>query len=312
MKNFSLSLVLLTLCISASSAAEMVKDADLIKMDGKAVYHSKTSDVPFKPYVDVLCTPEGRNVLRDAPHDHLHHHALMFAVKADGLDFWGEFDENYGKQVVVGCSQSVTSSAARVFQNGIQSDDKETSISENLIINWNDAKGKTILKEDREIDVKCDSTKDYTLLTWVSDLKVADSEKPVELSGDHYFGLGLRFNQTMDKDGKFFTNEGDKLGELIRGDEFLTKCKWIAYTAKLDGKPVTVAVFDSPKNARPMLAFTMGQDGKSFAYIAATINLFREKYELTKDKPLKLKYGVAVWEGERTADEVNTAYESWK
>ena len=46
--------------------------------------------VPFKPYVQQLLTPGGVNVLRDAPADHLHHHALMFAVAVDSVNFWEE------------------------------------------------------------------------------------------------------------------------------------------------------------------------------------------------------------------------------
>ena len=43
---------------------------------------------PRKSYVKQLCSPAGVNVLRDSPHDHKHHHALMFAVGVDGVDFW--------------------------------------------------------------------------------------------------------------------------------------------------------------------------------------------------------------------------------
>jgi hypothetical protein len=48
-------------------------------------YHYR--DVPFKPCVQQLFSPRGVNVLRDAPADHLHHHALMFAVAVDGVNF---------------------------------------------------------------------------------------------------------------------------------------------------------------------------------------------------------------------------------
>ena len=46
--------------------------------------------VPFKPYVKELYTPGGVNILRDSPTDHKHHHGLMFAVAADGVNFWEE------------------------------------------------------------------------------------------------------------------------------------------------------------------------------------------------------------------------------
>ena len=32
----------------------------------------------------------GENLLRDAPHDHLHHHALMYGIRVNGVNFWEE------------------------------------------------------------------------------------------------------------------------------------------------------------------------------------------------------------------------------
>ena len=55
-------------------------------------------DVPFKPYVQKLFSPAGVNILRDAPFDHLHHHALMYAIKVDGVNFWEE-TPTAGKQL---------------------------------------------------------------------------------------------------------------------------------------------------------------------------------------------------------------------
>ena len=46
--------------------------------------------VLFKPYVKELFTPGGVQILRDSPFDHKHHHALMFAITADGVNFWEE------------------------------------------------------------------------------------------------------------------------------------------------------------------------------------------------------------------------------
>ncbi len=70
------------------------------------VLQYRYGDVPFKPYVKELFTPAGVNVLLDAPSDHLHHHALMFACAVNNVDFWGEavgppdghFEAQPGKQ----------------------------------------------------------------------------------------------------------------------------------------------------------------------------------------------------------------------
>ena len=44
----------------------------------------------FKPYVKALNTLPGYGVLRDSPEDHLHHHALMYGIRVNGVNFWEE------------------------------------------------------------------------------------------------------------------------------------------------------------------------------------------------------------------------------
>ncbi len=55
-----------------------------------ATYRATAS--PKKPFLRELWTPGGVQVLRDSPHDHRHHHGIMFAVAiADGGgDFWSD------------------------------------------------------------------------------------------------------------------------------------------------------------------------------------------------------------------------------
>ena len=124
----------------------------------------------------------------------------------------------------------------------------------------------------------------------------------------HYFGLGLRFVTSMDNVGQFFNATGQP-GKTVRGTERLVRATWCAYTAPVDGKPVTVALFDHPDNARhPATWFTMTQ---SFAYIAATLNLSEQPLTLSADRPLRLRYGLALWDGEVSPDAVQQAYQQW-
>ena len=51
-------------------------------------------------------------------------------------------------------------------------------------------------------------------------------------------------------------------------------------------------MFDGPKNPRPALWFTMKDP---FAYMSATVNLWKEPMELKES--MTLTYGVAVWDG---------------
>ena len=70
----------------------------IIKIGGQPVVLYAFGEVPYKPYVQELRSPAGVQVLRDAPADHLHHHALMFGIGVDGVDFWAE-TPGCGKQV---------------------------------------------------------------------------------------------------------------------------------------------------------------------------------------------------------------------
>jgi len=84
-----------TLCIGpgfAKNSPGKKDDGSLITISSgsRPVLSYKYGKVPFKPYVRELFSPAGVNVLLDAPHDHLHHHALMYAVTVEGINFWEE------------------------------------------------------------------------------------------------------------------------------------------------------------------------------------------------------------------------------
>jgi len=88
-----------------------------------------------------------------------------------------------------------------------------------------------------------------------------------------------------------------------------SRADWCAYTAPVDNKPVTVAMFDHPENARhPASWFTMKTP---FAYLSATLNLAKEPMTLTAGKPLRLRYGVALWDGKIEAGQIGRAYQTW-
>ncbi|MGE5608645.1 MAG: PmoA family protein [Bacillota bacterium] len=251
--------------------------------------------VPFKPYVKQLLSPAGVNVLRDAPHDHLHHHALMFAVAADGVNFWEEAPQA-GKQVhrsmngILGSAHPLASLVAFTEQ-----------------LDWMSAPNQIILQEQRKIGIY--NEKDASLLTWRTQLTPAAGKSEVKLTGSHYFGLGMRFVESMDKGGKWIYPQEKPAAEVVRGDERLVRSDWCAYTAKADGKEVTVAMFDHPDNLRhPAYWFTMANP---FAYLSATTNLWKEPLMLKSGQTLNLRYGVAVWDGTVDPQQIEKLYQRW-
>jgi hypothetical protein len=117
----------------------------------------------------------------------------------------------------------------------------------------------------------------------------------------------MRFIRAMDG-GRFF-NADKTEGVVYRGDEKLVRSRWCAYMAKVDGKVVTVAMFDAAKNVRhPATWFTMS---KPFAYMADTLALYKETLELKEGDRLNLRYGVALWDGEVGSEKIEAVYMEW-
>jgi len=276
------------------------QDVVLVHTDEQVLLRYRYEDVPFKPYVQQLFSPRGVNVLRDAPADHLHHHGLMFAVAVDGVDFWEEH-RALGRQ------------AHRSFTNvrvGGRPDNVNVPwASFTELIDWIKPRNQELLlKERRTIEVSQGTDLGATVLTWQSKFEVPAGKKSATLTGAHYHGLGMRFVKSMDTGGQLRNADG-KPGTVFRGDERLVRSTWCAYTANANGKPVTVAMFDHPQNPRhPATWFTMT---KPFAYLSATMELHKEPLKVVSDKPLVLRYAVALWDGRVEADQINQLYKRW-
>ena len=276
--------------ISTGDTAVTVKDGEWL------VLEYCFDKVPFKPYARQVLSPSGVNVARDQVADHIHHHGLMYAVGAEGVGFWEE-TQKAGKQVHKSFADVKTAA-----KDGLAS----ASFTEQL--DWNGPDAKSLLREIRRIDTYRGTDLAASLLTWRTTLSPAEGRAEVKLTGSHYYGLGIRFLACMDKVGEFFTLDGKANGEVVRGDERLTKAAWCAYAAEADGKPVTLAMFDHPGNARKVLWFTMATP---FAYLSAALNLHREPLAIKAGQPLALCYGVAIWDGKVKAEEIEKLYRRW-
>ncbi len=298
-----LLLALFFLTLSNTALAEepiritMEADAVSVKQGQRSLLCYRYEDVPFKPYVQQLYSPSGINVLRDAPHDHLHHHALMYAVAVDGVNFSDE-------QTQPGRQLHKRFSDVRIFK-----DDDTPCAGFIEQIDWINPRSRELMLEERRTIKVCqlDDVK-ATLLSWQSSFRVPTGKKLMTLTGSHYFGLGMRFLESMDKGGQFL-NAAGQTGDIVRGAEQLVRADWCAYTAEADGKPVTIAMFGYPGNLRhPTHWFTMTTP---FAYLAATLNLHKEPLEVTSNKLLVLRYAVAVWDGRIDKSKIDQVYRRW-
>jgi hypothetical protein len=252
----------------------------------------------FKPYVRQLLSPSGVNPLRDNVADHIHHHALMYAVAVDGVDFWSE-TKACGRQVQRGIS-----TAARSV-NG------QKALAVTAEIDWTKADGKTLVAtEKRTIELYSNpKATGTTLAGWRTRLAPPAGAESIKLTGGHYFGLGMRFVKSMDNASTFTFADPNAVSQTVRDDERLTPSAWAACTGQVDGNTVTVAMFDHPDNPRPALWFTMG---KQFSYLSATINLWKDPMVVKAGQELDVCYGIAVWDGQATREQIDTAYRNWR
>jgi hypothetical protein len=221
----------------------------------------------------------------------------MYAIGIDDVDFWSEGGPvKIGRQVPLGTSSSSATSNGK----------GQATIGQH--IQWMAPDDVPLALESRSITVHLGVTPACALLTWQCSLEPAEGKSSVNLWGRHYFGWGVRFVTSMDKDGVFvFPGGGEE--RVVRGTEKLTRAPWCAFSAQADGQPVTVAMFDAPTNPRhPATWFTMTSP---FAYMAATLNLEAEPLSITKDQPLKARYGIAAWDGIADAAAVDAAYKAW-
>ncbi len=259
----------------------------------------KYEGTPFKPYVQEFYTPAGINILRDAPHDHLHHHGLMLAYSVEGINFWEELAAS-GRQ------QHLEFGKCEI---GRDAQDPIAAISEK--IDWvNPAAKEVLLCEQRTLTVEISPEVKATLITWTSTFTLPPGKSQAVIGGAHYNGLGMRFLESMDRDEtkEFFTAEG-KEGTIFRGEERLVRSGWCAFSSQAEGKPVTITMLAFPENARhPATWFTMQ---KPFAYLSATLAVHEEPLVLRGEETLTLHYGAAVWDGHPEAEEIEKAYQAW-
>jgi len=260
-----------------------------IQLADRPLLTYRFAEVPFKPYLQTLLTPGGLNVLREAPSDHLHHHALMFAIHAGGIDFWSETPA-CGKQIHAAFDEAAADRAGFAEQ-----------------LDWVAPKESSPLMREHRAITAFDEP-GVSLLAWATSLEAGPGRASVPLTGEHFEGLGMRLPPSMDHVAEFFGADPDAPRDNVRGEEYVFPSRWVAVTGLVDGKPVTVALFDSPGNPRPARWFTMAKD---FAYMSATLNLYKEPMTLEAGKPLRLLYGVAAWDGKRRPDEIQKVYERW-
>ena len=124
--------------IAAALLIKETKDIITISSGDKPMLEYIQTSNPNKVYVSKLFTPSGMQILLDSPHDHIHHHGLMYALDSGKNNTWWLDGKKSGKQVPVGKTEAKKEKRSAVIVQALR---------------WNTADGTAILKEARTISV---------------------------------------------------------------------------------------------------------------------------------------------------------------
>jgi hypothetical protein len=260
----------------------------------------------FKPYVQVLNTPDGYGVLRDSPGDHLHHHGLMYAIRVNGINFWEETKGCGVEKVVETSPPKLLHSAAGLPQARLVQVLHWLAAEDAFLPNSN---APPLLIEHRTLTLTLDPEKRETALHWKSQFEVGGRD--VTLAGANYNGLGMRFLEELDALAVHLAPQGplDFTDGKPIGKQIISTVPWEAVVFDLPGKPATIALFGDPANARGDSHFFAMKT--PFAYLSATQGLDREPLVYRQGEHFELNYLVTVYSQVKSAAALDERNRQW-
>ncbi|MBX3745485.1 MAG: PmoA family protein [Verrucomicrobiae bacterium] len=258
-----------------------------------------------KPYVRVLATLDGENLLRDAPSDHLHHHGLMYAIGVNGLNFWEEVSGSGIQKPVATAPPELGTGPHGQPRARLRQTLHWLASSEAFLPD--DARH-ALLVEERTLTLVPDPARGEVALHWRSEFVVGGRAETVTLTGSSYFGLGLRFAADLDPVARHFRAGGSP--DLAGGRQEVGVHPWSGVSFVRPGQPVTVAVVGHPANPRGDPAFFAM--ASPFAYLSATLGLEREPLLLSAGERFRLDYLVLVSAGPWSPEAVGARAQRWR
>ena len=313
-----------------------VNDADKrvdVTVDGQPFTSYIWPDSLEKPALYPIRTAAGTVVTRGFPpldherQDHPHHVGLWFNYgDVNGFDFWNNSDAIKGDRVAKMGSvehRSITSSSSGQGEGRLE-----------VTADWVAADGKTLLNEKTTFVFRAapgvrmiDRTAVLTAAKGAGTISMKDNkegmlglrviralEDPAEKSGDFKDASGavvrMRDMDTSAISGKYLSSEG-KVGGEVWG----TRGTWTKLSGTLDGKPLTVAILDHPKNpghptywhARGYGLYAANPLGqKEFSKGAETLD-----FSIPEGGSATFAYRILLLDADPTAEQMAEYYASW-
>jgi hypothetical protein len=258
----------------------------------------------YKPYVKKLYAFNGRNLLRDAPFDHLHHHALMYGIKVNGLNFWEEIAGSGVQKVVETGRPRIGTSKAGLPQASISQEIYWLAPGHAFLPDTN---APALLIERRTITLTLDIGRQEVALEWHARFQAGKSTNEVVLTGSNYHGLGMRFVEELDAVAAQFTPDGSP--DLSGTRQDVSRHKWQAVSFDQGERPAAIVLAGNPANARgDSWFFSMKQP---FAYLSATQNLDQEPLRYRAGEVFEIGYLVLVYPRVMDATTISKRVQEW-
>lgn len=276
-----------------------------ISYDGRPLMVYAFEPTKFKPYVKALYTLKGDNILRDSPFDHLHHHALMYGIRVNGINFWEE---------VSGCGvqKPVESPAPQVGT----APGGRPQVTIKQTIHWvaaedaflPDSAKVALLVEQRTLALTVDPATAEVALEWRSHFQLGGKTNQVELAGANYHGLGMRFQQSLD--ALAVHSLAGTRPDLANNRQDLSAAPWAAVSFDAPGHPATLVLAGHPANARgDATYFSMLTP---FAYLSATQGLDKEPLVYKAGESFDLNYLVLLYPEAKVPEGLAKRVADWR
>ncbi len=285
--------------------SECTPSAWTVRCDGQPVLVYAYSPRTYKAYVRELRLPGGRDILRDAPHDHLHHHALMYAIRVNGLNFWEETSGS-GVQKPVHTTDPVLDKTSGGLPRAQLTQTLHWLAPQDAFLPDNPALA--LLVEERTLTLVADPKDKQLTLEWHSLFKPGGKTNTVVLTGSSYFGLGVRFRQELDPVAAHYL--GGELLPLPETTQVIRRAPWGAVSFDLPGDPTILVIAGHPSNARgDAHYFCMA---RPFAYLSATQGLEAEPLTYKAGEQFELKYLVVARPDKTVTPALKGVIEQWR
>lgn len=246
MAEMRFAIVVLSVSAFAQVAFKQSPDRIAVTIDGKPFTDFYVGAEAVKPYLHPLRTADGKQVTRGFPmetmagdaKDHPHHRGLwMTHGLVNQIDFWAN-EKNQKGAGKAGRGDVVTRRITK-----LEGGKKQGVIGANF--DWNDAKGETVLSEQRTMTFyshPTDRVIDFDV-TLTANTKVVFGD-----TKEGMFAVRLRteLQEKAPGTGKMVTSDGKESEKAVWGK----RAPWVDYAGMLEGAKIGFTIMDHPSNPR--------------------------------------------------------------